>query len=70
MVTGVTELKRRARKQRKERQEVREILLRPPENGLLVKGLIPVAHQLFDARTELYRCVSRVLESVSVHACR
>lgn len=70
MVTGVTELKRRARKQRIERQEVREILLRPPENGLLVKGLIPVAHQVFDARMELYSCVSWVLESISVYVCR
>ncbi|XP_020571333.1 APO protein 3, mitochondrial-like [Phalaenopsis equestris] len=70
LVTSINELKRSARLDRKKRQDVREILLRPPENGLLVKRLIPVAHEVYNARKELYDCVSSVLKSVLVHVCR
>ncbi|XP_077226104.1 APO protein 3, mitochondrial-like isoform X2 [Tasmannia lanceolata] len=51
------------------RQEVREIILHPPENGLLVKKLVPVAHEVYAARFELFHCVSRIVESISVHSC-
>lgn len=70
LVTSINELKRRGRQRRKERKEVREFVVKPPENGLLVKSLIPVAHQVFDARKDLYRCISVVLESIPVHVCR
>ena len=69
-VTNVNELKRRARLERKIRQEVHEVVLRPPENGLLVKRLVPVAHEVYAARNVLLKCVSRIVESIAVHFCR
>ncbi|XP_002518315.2 APO protein 3, mitochondrial [Ricinus communis] len=68
-VTSVNELKRKAREERKDRQLVRERILRPPENGLLVKELIPVAHEVYSARMELLSCVSKVVESIAVYSC-
>ncbi|KAK8952076.1 hypothetical protein KSP39_PZI004745 [Platanthera zijinensis] len=70
LVTSINELKRAGRLQRKLRRDVREIILKPPENGLLVKNLIPVAHRVYDAREELYDCVSLVMKNVHVHVCR
>ncbi|CAL9189324.1 unnamed protein product [Musa hybrid cultivar] len=70
LVTAVNELKRRARSERQSRQVVREITLRPPENGLLVKRLVPVAHEVYNARQVLFGCASRVLDNVPVHVCR
>ncbi|XP_010935256.1 APO protein 3, mitochondrial [Elaeis guineensis] len=70
LATPINELKRRARVERKMRREVREFTLRPPENGLLVKSLIPVAHEVFDARKVLFACVLRVMESIPIHVCR
>ncbi|RWR91726.1 APO protein 3, mitochondrial-like protein [Cinnamomum micranthum f. kanehirae] len=68
-VTNVNELKRRARLERRIREEVREVVLRPPENGLLVKRLVPVAHEVYAARNVLLKCVSRIVESIAVHFC-
>uniref|UniRef100_A0A5B7AWQ8 APO domain-containing protein n=1 Tax=Davidia involucrata TaxID=16924 RepID=A0A5B7AWQ8_DAVIN len=68
-VTSVNELKRNARLEKQERQVVREITLSPPENGLLVKGLVPVAHEVFAARNVLFACVSRVVESIPIYLC-
>ncbi|XP_019056646.1 PREDICTED: APO protein 3, mitochondrial-like [Tarenaya hassleriana] len=68
-VTHITELKRRGREERKERLLVREKVLGPPENGLLVKELIPVAHEVYAARSELFACVSRVSQSITVYTC-
>ncbi|XP_064944222.1 APO protein 3, mitochondrial-like [Musa acuminata AAA Group] len=70
LVTAVNELKRSARSERQSRQVVREITLRPPENGLLVKRLVPVAHEVYNARQVLFGCASRVLGNVPVHVCR
>lgn len=70
LVTGVNELKRRARAEKKERREAREVHLKPPENGLLVKGLVPVAHEVLAAKAELFVCVSRVAEEIPVYSCR
>lgn len=70
LVTEINELKRRGRVKRKERQKVCEFLLKPPENGLLVKSLIPIAHQVFNARAQLHNCVSQVLDKIYVHVCR
>lgn len=69
-MTGITELKRRKRAERKTRQEVREITLRPPDNGLLVKRLVPVANEVYSSWQVLFKCASRVLEQVAVHVCR
>ncbi|OMO63455.1 hypothetical protein COLO4_32433 [Corchorus olitorius] len=69
-VISINELKRIARTERKQRQRVHERTLQPPENGLLVKELIPVAHQVSAARTELFACVSKVAESIAIYSCR
>ncbi|XP_057782330.1 APO protein 3, mitochondrial-like [Salvia miltiorrhiza] len=69
-VTDVTELKRRERWRRQARRVVREVKLKPPDNGLLVKELIPVARDVLAARTRLLSCVSRVSDSVPIFVCR
>ncbi|XP_020550373.1 APO protein 3, mitochondrial-like [Sesamum indicum] len=68
-VTDINELKRKSRLERQERRVVREATLKPPENGLLVKELIPVAHEVLAARTQLLTCVSRVAESIAILVC-
>ncbi|XP_062096503.1 APO protein 3, mitochondrial-like [Humulus lupulus] len=70
LVKTFNELKREARLKRKERDSVNEISLHPPDNGLLVKGLIPVAHKVLAARSELLSCVSRVANSIAIYSCR
>ncbi|KAF7813452.1 APO protein 3, mitochondrial-like [Senna tora] len=69
MVRSVNELKREARLKKKERQNVCETILQPPENGLLVKQLVPVAHEVFAARSELLSCVSRLVKYIAVYRC-
>ena len=68
-VTSVNDLKRKARVGRKDKQLVRERILQPPENGLLVKELVPVAHEVYSATTELFFCASMVVESIAVYCC-
>ncbi|XVF01455.1 hypothetical protein REPUB_Repub04eG0090800 [Reevesia pubescens] len=68
-VKNINELKRIGRAERKERQTVRERILQPPENGLLVKELIPVAHQVYAARTQLFACVSKVAQRIAIYSC-
>ncbi|XP_022143713.1 APO protein 3, mitochondrial-like isoform X2 [Momordica charantia] len=70
LVTSINELKREARLRRKERQSVQEISLQPPANGLLVKGLVPIAHEVYAARSELLSCVSTVIKRSIVYYCR
>lgn len=70
LVRSVNELKHEARLRRKERQKVREVVLQPPENGLLIKGLVPVAHQVYSARAKLHVCVSRVVKNIAIYTCR
>ncbi|KAK3021041.1 hypothetical protein RJ639_047288 [Escallonia herrerae] len=70
MVTPVNELKRIARAEKKERLMVEEVKLSPPENGLLVKELVPVAHEVLAARADLFACVSRVVASIPIYSCR
>ncbi|KAJ0020313.1 hypothetical protein Pint_32696 [Pistacia integerrima] len=69
LVTSINELKRLARREKKQRQMVKEKILRPPENGLLVKELIPIAHEVYAARSELFASVSKIVESISVYTC-
>ncbi|CAI0558925.1 unnamed protein product [Linum tenue] len=68
-VTSVNELKRKARLEREEKQSAREQILRPPENGLLVKELIPVAHQVYAAAAELLSCSSNVAKTIALYSC-
>ncbi|KAK6940980.1 APO domain [Dillenia turbinata] len=69
LVTGINELKRRARVEKEMRRKVQEVVLKPPENGLLIKELVPVAHEVYAAREKLYACIPRVLESIPIYAC-
>ncbi|CAA0828205.1 APO protein 3- mitochondrial [Striga hermonthica] len=68
-VTDINELKRRSRLERREKMLAQEATLKPPENGLLVKELIPVAHYVMAARARLMSCVSRVSASIPIFAC-
>lgn len=68
-VTNINELKRIGRAERKERQIVRERILQPPQNGLLVNELIPVAHQVNADRIQLFTCVSKVAQSIAIYSC-
>lgn len=70
MVTSINELKRRGRQRRKERQNVKEIILQSPENGLLVQKLIPVAKQVYAARSEVLSSVSRLVNFIAIYSCR
>lgn len=69
-VTCINELKRRARLDKRERNLVQEVTLKPPENGLLVKALVPIAHEVFAARDVLFSCISMVAPKVPIYACR
>ena len=69
-VRSFNELKREARLKKKERQKVHEIILQPPENGLLVEQLVPVAHEVYAARTELLSTVSRLVKYIAIYTCR
>lgn len=70
VVASVNELKRKARLAKKQRQTAQEIPLKAPDNGLLVKELVPVAHEVYNSRTELFACVSRVAQSIPIYTCR
>lgn len=70
MVTSMNELKRQARVAKRLRQNVQEITLRAPENGLLVRELVPVAHEVYATREELFACVSAVSERIPIYSCR
>ncbi|KAK7284808.1 hypothetical protein RJT34_19561 [Clitoria ternatea] len=68
-VTSFNDLKREARLKRKERQKAHEIILQPPENGLLVEHLIPIAHEVYAARREPLSCVSRLVNCTAIYTC-
>ncbi|XP_051118891.1 APO protein 3, mitochondrial-like [Andrographis paniculata] len=68
-LTEINEIKRISRMEKRERRIVRESILEPPENGLLVKELIPIAHEVFAARTRLVTCVSRVADEIPIFVC-
>lgn len=69
-VTDINEVKRKARLEKQDRTMVQETTLKPPKNGLLVKGLIPVAHDVLAARDQLLFYTSRVAHSISIYFCR
>lgn len=70
LITSINELKREARLRKKEKQCANEIPLQAPANGLLVKGLVPIAHEVYAARSKLFSCVSAVIEKSTVYYCR
>lgn len=69
-VTSFNDLKRQARLKKKERQKVHENTLQPPENGLLVDHLIPIAHEVYAARCELISSVSTLVNYTAIYTCR
>lgn len=54
----------------KKKRPLRERVLRPPANGLLVPKLIPVAHEVFEARTKLIHLVTQLMKVIPVQTCR
>src|ERR1044072_3095755 len=70
MVTSINELKRDARRKKKERQMADEIVLQPPQNGVLVEQLIPIAHKVYAARSELMSAVSILVKHIPIYTCR
>ncbi|KAH1061032.1 hypothetical protein GLYMA_02G188600v4 [Glycine max] len=68
-VTSFNDLKRQARLKKKERQKVHENTLQPPENGLLVDHLIPIAHEVYAARCELISSVSTLVNYTAIYTC-
>ncbi|GLJ23881.1 hypothetical protein SUGI_0453780 [Cryptomeria japonica] len=66
----VKELRRAARERQKNNKGKPKRPLGPPRNGLLVQGLIPVAHQVFEARMRLINGISELLKVVHVRSCR
>uniref|UniRef100_A0A0E0EE32 APO domain-containing protein n=1 Tax=Oryza meridionalis TaxID=40149 RepID=A0A0E0EE32_9ORYZ len=76
-VTPMKVLIRRAKEERRARRENPcRVLERPPENGLLVPGLVGVAHQVHGAWESLLRGLTRLVEggaagaAVAVRRCR
>ncbi|KAI5396325.1 hypothetical protein KIW84_062510 [Lathyrus oleraceus] len=69
LVTCINELKRRGREKRKERQKVGEIVLPSPKNGLLVQKLVPIAKEIFAARSELLSSLSRLVKYIAIYSC-
>lgn len=68
-VTPIKDLIRRARKVRVMNQDVTERVLQRPENGLLVRRLVPVSHQVYQAKTDLYEGVAKLVDVIPVKAC-
>lgn len=66
----IIELRRAARARAKNRDNQPRKPILPPKRGLLVKHLIPVAYDVFNARIELINNLKRLLKVVPVHACR
>ncbi|KAH7518910.1 hypothetical protein FEM48_Zijuj09G0221300 [Ziziphus jujuba var. spinosa] len=69
LVRSFNELKREARLRKRERQKAHEVTLQPPENGLVIKELIPVAQKVYAARSILFSCVSKVVKSIAIYSC-
>ncbi|KAH9329840.1 hypothetical protein KI387_001948, partial [Taxus chinensis] len=69
----IKEIRRDARETTKrsklEEAKMEEQALEPPENGLEVPDLIPVAHQVLEARKTLVKNLVNLLDVVPVFAC-
>lgn len=48
----------------------KERVLFPPDNGLLVPELVPVAHEVYEARVTLKSLITKLMEVIPVKACR
>ncbi|GLT43688.1 hypothetical protein SLA2020_176220 [Shorea laevis] len=65
----VVELRRAARERIKNSKGQPKKPLPPPKNGLVVKSLVPVAYDVFNARVTLINNLKKLLKVVKVHAC-
>lgn len=65
----VLELRRAARERFKKSKGQPKKPLPPPKNGLLVKSLVPLAYDVFNARITLINNLKKLLKVVKVHAC-
>ncbi|XP_048321744.2 APO protein 2, chloroplastic isoform X2 [Ziziphus jujuba] len=65
----IVELRRAARERIKNSKGKPRRPIPPPKNGLLVKSLIPVAYDVFNARIKLINNLKKLLKVVHVHAC-
>lgn len=66
----ITEIQRMARENKKLAQMGIEKPLEPPDNGLLVPELIPVAHEVLFAWEGLIKGLAQLLHVIPVYACR
>jgi hypothetical protein len=66
----IVELRRAARARAKNRDNQPRKPILPPRRGLLVKRLIPVAFDVYNARIELINNLKKLLKVVPAHACR
>jgi hypothetical protein len=62
-------------KRAKEEKEARKLqpcrmLENPPDNGLLVPQLVPVAYQVYEAREVLLSGISKLVKVIPVQKCR
>lgn len=67
--TPIVELRRAARERVKNRKGQPRRPVPPPKNGLLVKSLVPVAYDVYNARITLINNLKKLLKVVPVHAC-
>ncbi|KAG6625619.1 APO protein 2, chloroplastic [Carya illinoinensis] len=67
--TPVLELRRAARERFKNSKGRPKKPAPPPKNGLLVKSLVPLAYDVFNARITLINNLKKLLKVVCVHAC-
>lgn len=65
----IVQLRRAARERMKKSKGQPRRPAPPPKNGLLVKSMIPIAHNVFNARITLINNLKKLLQVVTVHAC-
>lgn len=65
----VLELRRAARERFKKSKGQPKKPVPPPKNGLVVKSLVPLAYDVFNARITLINNLKKLLKVVRVHAC-
>lgn len=70
-VTPMKNLIQRAKEEKEARKaQPCRLLEHPPDNGLLVPELIPVSHQVYQARESLLLGVLKLLQVVPIQRCR
>ncbi|KAL3535118.1 hypothetical protein ACH5RR_003579 [Cinchona calisaya] len=66
----ILELRRAARERFKNRKGQPRRPIPPPKNGLVVKGLIPVAYSVLNARIRLIKNLKKLVKVVPVQGCK